>query len=336
MNGKILVTGAGGYIGSVALYSLLKKGYKVIALDNFSTGYQQPLEIMQKRFGAKSLKIYKKDLRGSLDRIFRRGDIETVIHYAGSCNADESVQNPDKYYDNNVLTTLNLVNTMMKYDVQNIICSSTCDIYGNAQYLPVDEKHAISPGNPYGISKRIAEKFIEYQGGLKKINYLIFRYFNVTGASEDGLFGDSKKASSLLVQNAVRGALNIQPFYVTCPKVKTPDKTPISDFINVVDLADAHIKGIEYLNNGGKSEVLNLGTGTGNSVLEVIQTVQNMTSAKYEITYSPKPKLGEYVKMISSVKKARKVLDWTPKRKIDHSIESLLSWYKARPNGWEY
>lgn len=336
MNRRILVTGAGGYIGSVSLYSLLKKGYEVIAIDNFSTGYKQPLEILQKEFGSKSLRIYQINLMDNLDKIFCKEDIDTVIHYAASCNIDESVQNPDKYYENNVLSTLNLISTMIKYDVKKIINSSTCAIYGNARYLPVDENHAINPGNPYGASKRIAEKLIEYHGELKKIRYLIFRYFNVTGASEDGLFGDSKKPSSLLIQNAVRSALNIQPFYVTCSKVDTPDQTPIRDFINVVDLAEAHIKGINYLDNGGKSEIVNLGTGTGNSVLEVIKTVQTLTRAKYNIIYAQKPRLGEYVKMISSVSKAKKVLEWMPKRKINDSITSLLSWYKTHPNGWEY
>lgn len=336
MNKKILITGAGGYIGSICLYSLLKKGYQVIAVDNFSTGYKQPLELLQKEFGSKTLKIYNVDLMDNLDKIFRKEEIETVIHYAASCNVDESVQHPDKYYDNNVISTLNLLNTMMKYDVKKIINSSTCAIYGNAQYLPVDEKHAINPGNPYGASKRMAEKLIEYHGKLKKVRYLIFRYFNVTGASDDGIFGDSKKPSSLLVQNAVRSALNIQPFYVTCSRVDTPDQTPIRDFINVVDLAEAHVKGVEYLDNGGKSEAVNLGTGTGNSVLEVIDTVQSMTSSTYKITYAQKPRLGEYVKMIASVNKAKKVLEWIPTRRINDSIDSLLTWYKVHPRGWEY
>lgn len=336
MKGKILITGAGGYIGSICLYSLLKKGYQVVAIDNFSTGYKQPLELLQKEFGSRRLKIYQVNLLDTIDPIFRKEEIDTVIHYAASCNVDESVQNPDKYYDNNVLSTLNLINTMMKYDVKKIINSSTCAIYGNAQYLPVDEDHAISPGNPYGASKRMAEKLIEYNGKLKKISYLIFRYFNVTGASEDGVFGDSKKPSSLLVQNAVRSALKIQPFYMTCSRVDTPDQTPIRDFINVVDLAEAHIRGIEYLDNGGTSEAVNLGTGTGNSVLEVIKAVKAITSAKYKITYASKPRLGEYVQMIASVNKAKKILEWIPTRKIDDSVTSLLAWYKVHPTGWDY
>lgn len=336
MNRKILVTGAGGYIGSIALYSLLKKGYQVIAIDDFSTGHRQPLETLQKEFGSQVLKIYQLNLMDNLDEIFRKENIDTVVHYAASCNVDESVKNPDKYYENNVITTLNLINTMTKHDVKKIINSSTCAIYGNARYLPVDEKHTINPGNPYGTSKRVAEKLIEYHGRLKNIKYLIFRYFNVTGASDDGLLGDSKKPSSLLVQNAVRSALNIEPFYVTCSKVETPDQTPIRDFINVVDLAEAHIKGIEYLNRGGESEVINLGTGTGNSVLEIIKTVQSLTNAKYKVNYAKKPRLGEYVRMISSVNKAKKILEWMPKRKINDSIISLLTWYQVHPNGWEY
>jgi UDP-glucose 4-epimerase len=222
---------------------------------------------------------------------------------------------------------------MSRYNVTNIVFSSTCAVYGNADYVPVDEKHATHPENPYGESKRMVEKIIEWYGKIKKINYLILRYFNVCGASDDGRIGDSKKPSLLLVQNAVRGALGIEPFYLTCPKVETPDGTPIRDYINVVDLNEAHLLGLEYLSRKGKSEILNLGTGTGNSVLEIVRKVQEISGKKFYIGKT-KQREGDYAKTYASIKKAKKVLNWQPRRTIEDSVKSLIKWYKAHPSGW--
>ena len=133
------------------------------------------------------------------------------------------------------------------FNIKKYYFSSTCAVYGEAEYYPIDEKHPLNPTTPYGASKKMAEEVIQWYGKLKEFNYMILRYFNVCGANDDGSIGDSKKPSSLLVQNAVRGALDIEKFYLTCPEVATPDKTPIRDYINVVDLNEAHLKALEYL-----------------------------------------------------------------------------------------
>ena len=332
---KILITGAGGYIGSVALYLFLSKGYEVVAIDNFSTGYKEPLELLKDKFGEKQFRFYESDLNQNLSPIFdKEQHISTVVHYAASCLVDESMKNPGKYFKNNICGSINLLEEMTKHNVENIVFSSTCAVYGEAEYVPIDEKHALNPTNPYGESKRTIEKILDWYFRLKDLNYVILRYFNVCGASDDGLIGDSKKPSTLLVQNAVRGALKMEPFYLTCPQVKTYDKTPIRDYINVVDLNEAHLKAIEYLENNGKSEIINLGTGTGNSVLEIINKVQQATSVKYEIKKTS-PRQGEYAKMIASIEKAKKVLNWEPKRSIKDSITSLIEWYNKYPQGWK-
>ena len=160
------------------------------------------------------------------------------------------------------------------------------------------------------------------------------RYFNVCGASDDGLIGDSKKPSTLLVQNTVRGALMIEPFYLTCPEVETPDKTPIRDYINVMDLNEAHLAALEYLFKDGKSEVINLGTQTGNSVLEIVNKVRDVTGVKFEIKKTTQRK-GDPARLVASIKKAKTVLGWEPKRKIEDSIKSLVTWYNNQPHGWE-
>lgn len=331
---KILVTGAGGYIGSVATYLFLQKGYEVVAVDNFSTGYRQPLEWLQKKFSSGFFRFYEADLKSDLSSIFKKEvGVEVIVHYAASCLVDESMKNPYKYFYNNVLGTLNLLETMKNFKIKNIVFSSTCAVYGEAQYLPVDEKHPTLPTNPYGQSKRMAEKIIEWYGRIFDFGYLILRYFNVCGASDDGLIGDSKKPSTLLVQNAVRGALGIEPFYLTCPQVATPDKTPIRDYVNVVDLNEAHLLAVEYLLKKGKSEIVNLGTGAGNSVLEVIKKVEEVTGKKIEMKKTT-PRQGEYAKIYASIEKAKKILGWQPKRTIKDSIVSLISWYKKNPDGW--
>lgn len=334
MRKTILVTGAGGYIGTVATYSLLQKGFKVIALDNFSTGYKKPLSLLHEKFSKEKLIIYEADISGDLSPVFRENsEIEATIHFAASCLVDESMKDPQKYFNNNVCGTINLLKYSIESGVKNLVFSSTCAVYGEAEYIPVDENHPINPVNTYGLSKSMAEQIIEWYGKVLGLKYIILRYFNVCGASDDGLIGDSKKPSMLLVQNAVRGALSIEPFYLTFPEVKTPDKTPIRDYINVVDLAEAHIKAVEYLLKGRVNEIINLGTGTGSSVLEIIDAVKKITGVEFEIKKG-KEREGEWAKMVASIDMAKKVLGWEPKRTLEDSIKSLVTWYKNHPHGW--
>ena len=331
---KILITGCGGYIGSVATDLFLSKGYEVVGIDNFQTGYREPLELLQKKYPGK-FRYFEADLARDLSPIFdKEPGIDSVIHYAASCLVDESVRNPGKYFFNNVAATANLLATMEKYNVKNIIFSSTCAIYGEAEYFPIDEVHPLNPTTPYGASKKMAEEIIQWFARIKRIQYCILRYFNVCGATDDGTIGDSKKPSSLLVQNAVRGALGIEKFYLTCPEVTTPDKTPIRDYINVVDLNEAHLKALEYLLTTKKSEIINLGTGTGNSVLEVVNQVNKLTGVNIPIEKA-NTRLGDDAKKVADITKAEKVLGWKPKRTIEDSVKSLIIWYKNHPNGWD-
>ena len=334
MSQKILITGAGGYIGSVAAYLFLQKGYEVVGVDHFLTGYKDVLTFLQEKF-PRTFRFYEMDLKQDMSPLFEQEkDIKAVVHYAAHCLVDESMRNPGKYFQNNVLGTVQLLNTMVKYGVGVLVFSSTCAVYGDAASVPIDEHHPTSPSNPYGESKKIAEQIIDWYARLHGIRFVIFRYFNVCGASDDGLVGDSKKPSVLLVQNAVRGALGIEPFSLTCAQVDTPDKTPIRDYINVVDLNEAHLKAVEYLLAGGKSEIMNLGTGTGNSVLEIVHKVQKITGARFEVKTSS-PRAGEYAVAIASIEKAQRVLGWKPMRSIEDSVRSLVKWYQLRPGGWE-
>ena len=336
MKSKILITGGGGYIGSNSVYLMLQNGFEVVVIDNYQTGYREPLEFLQKKFGSKKIRYFDLDIRKPLKSLFQKEkNFDAVLHYAASCKVNESMEYPEKYFSNNVAGSQNLLAALIEHGVNKIVFSSTCAVYGETKYVPVDENHPINPTNPYGMSKRMVEQIVEWYGRLKNLNYVILRYFNVCGASDDGEIGDSKKPSVLLVQNAVRGALGIEPFSLTCPKVSTPDGTPIRDYINVVDLNEAHLAALNYLFKGGENTIINLGTGTGNSVLEVVSKVKEITGVKFGMRKGEERK-GEYAKIYADVSKANEILGWCPTRSIENSVESLVKWYKKRPRGWKH
>lgn len=329
-----LVTGAGGYIGSITTYHLLSKGIRVIAVDDFSTGWRGPLKALQERFGS-GLTWYERDIRnGCADVFANHPEIDVVIHIAARCSVDESVVQPSVYFDRNVGGTIALLRSMKSSGVRRIVFSSTCAVYGNALFVPVDEQHPCVPCNPYGESKRMVEQMLERCASAHEISFIALRYFNVSGASDDGFIGDSKKPSLLLVQNAVRGALGIEPFFLTCPTVDTPDGTPIRDYVNVVDLADAHLRAAELLINGYQGAVINLGTGIGYSVHEILVAVEEITGKTLPRTHAL-PRKGEYAKMIASNETAARILCWKPKRGLRESVESLVRWYAHHPHGWQ-
>lgn len=330
---KVLITGVGGYIGSVGAYELLKKGYEVIGVDDLSNGYREPLELLQKKFGKENFRFYITPIETGIRSVFTKEPaIDGVIHYAAPCSVNESMTDPAKYF-NTVHIGLSLLREMFAHDVKTIVFSSTCAVYGEAEYVPVDEKHPTNPSNPYGQSKRMVEQMLTWFGDLKDLHYVIMRYFNVCGASDDGLIGDSKKPSVHLMQNAVRGALGIEEFYLTCPEVDTPDKTPIRDYTNVVDLNGGHIGALEYLWDGGKNEIINLGTGKGNSVMEIIESVQRVTGKTFDVEKGDARK-GEYATMIAATKKAQDVLGWKSQHTLEQSAQSLVKWYSDNPHGW--
>lgn len=334
---KILVTGGAGYIGSCAAKLLLEKGFEVVVVDNLSRGFRQAIETLQKKFGLKRLVFYEADLRDfvKVDKILKKEKPEGVMHFAALCLVDESMEKPEIYFDNNVVGSLNLLRAIKKNKINNLVFSSTSTVYGESKYLPVDEKHPLCPINPYGESKLIIERMTEWFGRAYGLKYAILRYFNVSGAPDDGLIGDSKKPSQLLVQNAVRGALGIEPFKLTCPKVKTKDGTPIRDYVNVEDLVEAHLAAWKYLHKGGKSDAFNLGTGKGNSVLEVVKKVQEVTGVSFPLKQG-KVRKGEHGAIYANINKAKKILGWQPKRTIKDSVLSLVKWYRSHPEGWQF
>jgi UDP-glucose 4-epimerase len=208
-------------------------------------------------------------------------------------------------------------------------------VYGESQYLPVDEQHPVQPANPYGESKLLSEKMIGWYGSIHGFCYTILRYFNVCGASSDGCIGDSKRPSQLLMQNAVRGAMKIEPFYLTCPVAATPDRTPIRDYIDVEDLVAAHAAALHYLDAGGASDIFNLGTGAGYSVKQIVSKVEEVCGVSIPMVKGETRK-GEYSSIYARPDKANTTLQWKTRKDLTASIRSLRKWYEGHPQGFRH
>lgn len=337
----VLITGGAGYIGSHAVKLFLEQGYRVIVFDNLSRGYKQAVETLQSLVqNPDDCLFIPGDLRKKEDitKAFEGQKVTGVLHFAALCSVDESMHKPELYFENNVLGTLNLVEAMRTNNVKKIIFSSTCAVYGESQYLPVDEKHPTNPANPYGETKLGAEKIISWYGKIYNFDYFILRYFNVCGADDAGVIGDSKKPSLLLMQNAVRGALGIEAFSYTCGKVETKDGTPIRDYIDVEDLVEAHYNAFRILNDISnpvlkKNLVLNLGNGAGYSVKEIVSKVEEVFGKQMAVSQA-EPRKGEYAAVYADITKAKEVLGFQPKKSLEQSILSLKKWYEKFPQGY--
>ncbi len=334
----ILVTGAGGYIGSIASRLLLESNFNVIGIDNFGRGYKTPLTLLQDSFGKDRITWSEVDLvTDNLEDLFRKNTIDVIMHFASLCNVGESWDKPDLYFGNNVVGTQRLAAAAIKTGVDKIIFSSTCAVYGDAKYIPIDENHPLTnPASPYGATKKMCEEILDWYSRVGLIKYAFLRYFNVTGATDDSQLGDSKKPSFHLIQNAIRGALGLDKFELNYASVNTPDGSPIRDYLNVVDLVNAHILAVKFLmEEKNKSDVFNLGTGQGNSVLEIVKLVKQKTGVDFGSSMAVNRRKGEADKMIADFSKAKQVLGWQPTHTLEQSIESLLAWYKKHPTGWE-
>lgn len=329
-----LVTGAGGYIGSVAIYYFLSRGMRVIAVDNFSTGFRAFSEFINERFGDQCA-WYERDIRKGCGDIFRAHPyIDAVIHFAGKCNINESIANPLLYYAENIGGTVALLDDMKASGVRHIVFSSTAAVYGEAQYFPVDENHPCVPLSPYAETKRVIENILENCANSAELSYAVLRFFNVCGASDDGLVGCSKFPPSLLFQNVVRGALGIAPFFLTCSTVDTSDGTTIRDYVDVVDLAHATVRAAEFLLRGGRSSVVNIGTGTGYSVKEIICAVEEISGATIPFKKT-ESRSGECSKIVASNTLALDLFGWKPQRTLQESIASTIQWHTFHPDGWD-
>lgn len=333
-SGWLLITGAGGYIGSIATFRFLEEGYNIVALDNFSEGFMKPLKLLQNKYGVSRLKILKVDLNEDLSAVFNDKIIIAVLHCAAVCKPDESKTNPLKYHRNNVSGTVNLLQHMKTFEVDKLVFSSSASVYGPKR-CKIGENSRCSPTHTYGVTKLIAENIISSLNS--NLKYVILRYFNVCGATTDGSFGDSKKPSVSLIQNVVRSGLGIQQFSATYTKTPiSSDSSPVRDYIDVLDLVDAQIKSVHALCLGSVvNEVFNIGTGKGTTVLEAINHVNERLGVRLKSTKNVHMRGNEDPYSVANCNRATKVLGWQAKRTISDSIDAMIKWYESHPNGWE-
>ncbi|WP_013323974.1 UDP-glucose 4-epimerase GalE [Gloeothece verrucosa] len=323
----ILVTGGAGYIGSHAVQALQKAGYSVIILDNLVYGHRDLVEkVLQ-------VELIQGDIsdRALLDDLFKRYSIAAVMHFAAYIFVGESVTNPAMYYRNNVVGTLTLLEAMVAANVKKIVFSSTCATYGVPQFMPLTEDHPQNPINPYGHTKLMVEKILadfDHAYGLKSV---CFRYFNAAGADPSGQLGEDHQPETHLIPLILLAALgqreSISVFGTDYP---TPDGTCIRDYIHVVDLADAHVLGLEYLLEGGESNAFNLGNGNGFSVKEVIETARVVTGKPIKVVECER-RAGDPPVLVGSSAKAKTVLGWKPQYyELKNIIAHAWNWHQHR------
>ena len=316
----VLVAGGAGYIGSHTVKYLLKNNYKVVVVDNLVYGHKEA--VLTENFEQIDLADKK-----ALDSVFKKYKIDAVIHFAAYTYVGESVSEPKKYYHNNVVNTLNLLDTMIENDVKNIVFSSTCATYGNPQYTPIDEKHLQSPINPYGKTKLMMEQIMEDYDRAYGLKYVALRYFNAAGCDAEGQLGESHDPETHiipLVLKAIKG--EIPKLTVFGTDYETQDGTCIRDYIHVEDLAYAHMLAVEKLFNDKKSDCINLGTGIGTSVKEIIDAAKQVTGLDVPVVYGERRE-GDPAKLYAANEKAKSVLGWNPKyTEIGDIIKTAWLW----------
>ena len=300
---QILVCGGAGYIGSHMVKLLLERGHSVTILDNLSTGHRDAVLGGRFEFG---------DLGDSevLDRVFGATTFDAVMHFAAFIRVEESVAQPGKYFRNNFCNTLSLLDAMVRHGVRRFIFSSTAAVYGEPRYVPVDEKHAREPINPYGASKRMVEDALGYYADAYGLQSVPLRYFNAAGADPEGKLGPRHDPLTHLIPLVLRAAAGVNPnVKVFGRDYPTPDGTAIRDYIHVVDLCEAHLAAIDYLVKGGETRAFNLGVGRGFSVQEVIDSAKRVTGRDFEvITEGRRP--GDPAQLIADPSLANSVFGW--------------------------
>ncbi len=321
---KILITGGAGYIGSHVVKALGQSGHELIIYDNLSTGHSQAVT-----YG----KLVVGDLSDTLrlEELFKEENFEAVLHFAGSIVVPESVSNPVKYYQNNTVNSLSLITLCGKYKVHKFIFSSTAAVYGMPENGVCSEGSTLAPINPYGQSKLMTEFMLKDISNASDLRFVILRYFNVAGADVDGRIGQSFPEATHLIKVACEVATgkrkSINVFGTDYP---TPDGTCIRDYIHVSDLADAHVKALEYLARGGASEILNCGYGHGQSVKEVLSRVKEITGKEISIISSER-RPGDACSLTSEASRIGKVIGWKPKYDdLNIIIKSAYEWEKNR------
>ncbi|MDR2137228.1 MAG: UDP-glucose 4-epimerase GalE [Synergistaceae bacterium] len=324
---SVLVTGGAGYIGSVTVEALLAAGEDVIVLDDLSDGHREAVNA--------SVPFYEGDVADAalLRKIADAHRPEQVVHFAGFISVPESVANPLGYFENNTAKMVRMLAFLRERGVKNVVFSSTAAVYGEPEYVPIDEEHPQKPTNPYGLSKLFVEHILDWLDAAHGTTHVALRYFNASGATDAK--GEAHHPENHLIPLVLQVPLG-QRTHVNIygTDYPTPDGTCVRDYIHVADLADAHVKALGYLKEGGASRKINLGNGKGFSVKEVIAVAEKVTGMKIPAREEPR-RSGDPSTLVASAEKARTVLGWTPRfPELESIVRSAWNWHKANPHGY--
>jgi UDP-glucose 4-epimerase len=321
---KILVVGGAGYIGSICAEVLLNEGHDVSIFDNLTEGHRSAVDPRATFFSG--------DLsnRAAIDNALAKHRPDAVMHFAANALVGESMQDPGKYFRNNVSNGQNLLDAMLAQNIKTIIFSSTCAIFGPPDRLPIDESLPKQPINPYGESKLMFEKVLRWYHEIHRLKFVSLRYFNAAGASAQ--FGEDHRHETHLIPNVLRVALGRQPHVeIYGTDYETPDGTCIRDYIHILDLARAHILAL----NSPKSEFYNLGTGGGSSVREVIEAGRKISGRNIEVVEKPR-RPGDPARLVASSAKIKKELGWEPQfQSLEAIMKSAWEWHQKYPRGYQ-
>ena len=325
---KILVTGGAGYIGSHTVDLLQKEGYEVVVFDNLVYGHKE----------AVSCPLAVGDLldKKAVRKVFEENKFTAVIHFAAYALAGESMSKPGKYFENNILGGLNLLEAMKDFGVKYIVFSSTCAVYGYPEKLPVTESSPLNPVSVYGESKLTFEKILRWYDEIYGIKNICLRYFNAAGADLEGRIGEDHQPETHIIPLAIKTALGQQEeFTLFGDDYPTPDGTCIRDYIHVLDLASAHIKALEFLQKENRSDIFNVGTGNGYSNKQILEMVKKISGVDFPIKIAPR-RPGDPAAIWADNKKIKKVLGWQPKYSdLETIIRSAWKWHQSHPFGFK-
>ena len=324
---RVLVTGGAGYIGSHTAKLLATAGHEPVVLDNLSEGHRWAV-----RWGP----FIEGDLADGLliQTVLAQFEIQAVIHFAASAYVGESVSNPSKYFRNNVSNSLTLLDAMRAVGVQTIVFSSSCATFGVPKILPIPDDHAQEPINPYGESKLFIERVLHWYGEAYGLHWVVLRYFNAAGADPESELGESHEPETHLIPSVIAAALGQrQRFDLYGTDYPTPDGTAVRDFVHVTDLATAHLQALQYLANGGANTAVNLGTGVGSSVREVIATVERVSGRRVPLRECH-ARPGDPPILTADARRAGQLLGWSPRYgDLATMIQSAWNWHTRAPGG---
>ena len=327
---NVLVCGGAGYIGSHTVYELIERGHSVVVVDSLIKGHKAAVH--------NEAKFYLGDIRDEefMDRVFKENNIDAVIDFAAFPLVGESVNEPFKYYENNVYGTLKLLEAMERSGVKKIVFSSTAATYGEPENDIIVESDKTNPTNPYGETKLTVEKMLKWADNAYGIKFVALRYFNAAGAHISGKIGEDHSPETHLIPIILQTALGQrEKMFIFGDDYDTPDGTCVRDYIHVTDLADAHIKALEKLFKTNESGIYNLGNGKGFSVKEVIEKAKKVTGKDFKVEIEAR-RSGDPSTLIASSEKAIKELGWKPKfNTLDKIIETAWNWHKDHKNGYE-